>query len=197
MPKQTCVSWLSTRLCFVKLAFGWMPIFIRRSRAGTLQIVSVVEEWTHGYLLPRILLFLGTHLLRERAGSEGVAAVCSGLCARSCVSRRKLHRSPCEHWPFCLSTGGKYLFFLQHLLVPFDSWPLLQIQFSHAWRQSFVIGVSDLYSFSPFVFQFFDTWEPMSSDESPCRTIRFWVDQTHVSSICTDSSRFHRMESLT
>ena len=34
------------------------------------------------------------------AGSEGVAAVCSGFCAQSWVSWRKLQRSPCEHWSF-------------------------------------------------------------------------------------------------
>ena len=68
----------------------------------------------------------------------------------------------------------------------------------HAWRRSFAIEVSDLYSSSSW-FSTFDSWEPMSSNESPCRTIRirFWVDQTHVSSICTDIPRFHRMEFLT
>ena len=44
----------------------------------------------------------------------------------------------------------------------------------------------------------FDCEEPMSSDESRCRTIaiRFCVVHTHVSSICTDFPRFHRMEFL-
>ena len=29
--------------------------------------------------------------------------------------------SPFEHWPFFLSTGSKYLFLIQRLLLPFDS----------------------------------------------------------------------------
>ena len=45
----------------------------------------------------------------------------------------------------------------------------------------------------------FDDWTSISSDESPCRTIpiRSWAARTHVSSICTDFPRYHRMESLT
>ena len=48
-----------------------------------------------------------------------------------------------------LSTGNIHLFLLQRRLIPFDSLPRLQIQFSHAWRQNFAIEVSDLYSSSP------------------------------------------------
>ena len=51
-------------------------------------------------LLPWILLFLDTLLPRDTVGSEGVAAVCSGFCARSWVSCQKLQRSRCEYWPF-------------------------------------------------------------------------------------------------
>ena len=51
-------------------------------------------------LLPWILLFLDTLLPRDTVGLEGVAAVSSGFCARSWVSCQKLHRSPCDHWPF-------------------------------------------------------------------------------------------------
>ena len=56
------------------------------------------------------------------------------------------------------------------------------------------VKVSDLFFSSPW-FSTFDDWKPISSDESPCRTIliRFWADQTHVYSICTDFPRFHRM----
>ena len=53
-----------------------------------------------GLLLPRILLFLDTLRPRDIDGSEGVAAVGSGFCARSLLSRRKLHRFPFEQWPF-------------------------------------------------------------------------------------------------
>ena len=40
MRKQTLVSSLTTRFIFVELALGRMPIFTRRSRAGTFQIRS-------------------------------------------------------------------------------------------------------------------------------------------------------------
>ena len=51
-------------------------------------------------LLPRILLVLDTRRPRDKDGSEGVAALWSGFCARSLLSCRKLHWSPFEHWPF-------------------------------------------------------------------------------------------------
>ena len=50
--------------------------------------------------LPWILLFLDTLRPRDAVGSEGVAALWSGFCARSLHSCRKLQRSHCEHWPF-------------------------------------------------------------------------------------------------
>ena len=100
MRKQTHVS-ITTRFIFTELNLGRMPIFSRRSRAGTFQIISArlkrMDPWLH---LPRILLFLDTLRPRDAVGSEGVAAVCSGFCARPWVSWRKLQRSPCEHWPF-------------------------------------------------------------------------------------------------
>ena len=77
----------------------------------------------------------------------------------------------------------------------FDSLPLLLFQFSCVWRQSFAIGVSDLYFFSP-SFSIFDNWASISSDKSPCR-YSFELRGTHVFSICTDFPRYHRMESLT
>ena len=78
-----------------------MPMFTRRSRARTFQMISAgcrrMDSWLS---LPRTLLFLETLRLRDAVGSEWVAAVCSGFCARSWVSWRKLQRSHCEHWPF-------------------------------------------------------------------------------------------------
>ena len=53
---------------------------------------------------------------------------------------------------------------------PFDFSPLLLTQFSHAWRQSFAIEVSDLFSSSPSS-STSANWASMSSDESPCRYI--------------------------
>ena len=99
---NTCVLTYKPVFSIVKLALGRMPINIHKEfacRYPSNNIYTVVEEWTHGYFLPRILLFLDTLLPREGAGSESVAAVCSGFCARFWVSWRKLQRSPCEHWP--------------------------------------------------------------------------------------------------
>ena len=55
--------------------------------------------------LPRILLFLDTFRPRDTIGSDGVAVVCSGFCARSWASCQKLHWFPFEYWPLFLSTG--------------------------------------------------------------------------------------------
>ena len=86
------------------------------------------------------------------------------------ISCPKLHRSPCEHWPFFFPAGDRYLILLQRNVSPFDSWPLFLFQFSRAWRQSFVIEVSDLDSSSP-LSSIFVNWASITSDESPCRTM--------------------------
>ena len=102
MREQSLITGFAARFCFVKLTLGRMPIFTRRSRASTPSNTSctVVGEWHHGYFLPWILLFFDTLLLRKRAGSEGVAAVCSRFWARSLLLCRNLQRSPCEQWLF-------------------------------------------------------------------------------------------------
>ena len=131
-------------------------------------------------LLPRILLFLSTLRPRDIDGSEGRLWVLVFAHDRYC------HAGNCIGLPsntgLFLSTANIHLFLFQHHLITCDSWPLLLIQFSSVWRQSFEIEVSDLYFSSPW-FSTVDTWDPISSDESPCRTIpvQFWVSQTHVS----------------
>ena len=40
MREQTLIPGFTSRFCFVKLTFGKMPLFTRRSRAGTSQIIS-------------------------------------------------------------------------------------------------------------------------------------------------------------
>ena len=174
-----------------------MPIFTRRSREGTFQIISArlskngkMVTFASDTSLPRHTSTSWCGWLRRCGGSVfWFLRTILGLVADiATVSLRTLA------FFFPLVT---YLFLLQRRLVLFDSLPLLLIQFSHIQRQSFVIEVSDQYSPSPW-FLNFDIWETVSSDESPSRTIpiRFWVDQTHVSSICTDFPRYHRMELL-
>ena len=78
-------------------------------------IYTVVEEWTLGYFS------FSTHFyLVKRAGSEGVAAVCSGFCARSWVSWRNCNGLLTNTGLF-LSTGNRYLFLLRRHFSPFDS----------------------------------------------------------------------------
>ena len=101
-----------------------------------------------------------------------------------------LQWSPYEHWPF-------FFPLVTSTFTSFNAgWSLSSLD--HCSCQSFVIEVSDLYSSSP-LFSTFENWASISSDESPCRTIPtvFWVDQTHVSSTCTDFPRCYRMDSLT
>ena len=176
-----------------------MPIFTRRSRASTFQIISARLSKNE----PMVTFASDTSLPRHTSTSwcswlRSVAAVCSGflrailgfVAETATVSLRTL--------AFLLSTADKYLFLLQRLTIPFDSLTLLLIRFSRVWRQSFEMEVSGLYSSSPW-FTTFDMMASSSSDESPCRTIliRFWVDQTHVFRNFTDFLRFHRMEFLT
>ena len=177
-----------------------MPIFTRRSRASTLQIISArLSE--NGTL---VTFALDTSFLRHTSTLwEGWLRRCGGsvfwflgtiltlMPETALVSFRTL--------AFFFPLVIKYLFLLQRHWSPFDSWPLLLFQFSRAWRQSFVIGVFDPYFSSP-LSSIIDKWAWISSDESPCRTIPiqfFWVAQTHIFSMCTDFPRYHRRESLT
>ena len=80
MRKQTLVSSLTIRFTSAELAVGRMPIFKRRSNAGTSQIISArlskngpMATFASDTSLPRP---------RDTVGSEGVAAVWSGFCAR-------------------------------------------------------------------------------------------------------------------
>ena len=160
-------------------------------------IGRVVEEWHHGYFCLGYF-FSPTHFDLVTRMAQKVWRHCVLFFAHD----RYSHAGNCigllSNTGLFLSTGNKYLFLLQRHSFPFDSWSLLLFQFSRAWRQTFVIGVSDPYSFSP-LSSISDNWASISSDESPCRTIpiRFWVARTHVFSICTDFPRYHRMESLT
>ena len=83
MREQTLMPGFATRFRPVESTLGWMPIFTRSSRAGTLS-----RKYLHGcrrmapwLLLPCELLFLDTLRPRVIDGSESVAAFGVGFCA--------------------------------------------------------------------------------------------------------------------
>ena len=85
--------------------------------------------------------------------------------ARSSLSCRKLHESNFEHRSYSF-TGNKYHSSPSTPLIPLRFLTTAPVSFSRVWRQSFVIEVSDLFSFSP-LSSIFDNWASISSDESP------------------------------
>ena len=87
-----------------------------------------------------------------------------------------------------LSAGDTYLFLFQCQSSPFDcsssDFPVFDAKVS---QREFLIHTSFHHRF------IFDNWASISFDESPSLTflILFWVDQTHISSICTEFPRYH------
>ena len=171
MRKHTLVSRLTTRFTFIELALRRVPIFTRRSRAGKFQIISTrlskngpIVTFASDTSLPRRTSTSWRVWLGWRGGSVlwCLCTILGFVTETASVGLRTL--------AFFLSTGNRYFFLLQRRLIPFDSWSLLLIQFSHVWRQSFVIEVSDPYSSLP-LSSISENWEPIFSDESPCRTI--------------------------
>ena len=137
MRKHTLVSRLTTRFTFIELALRRVPIFTRRSRAGKFQIISTrlskngpIVTFASDTSLPRRTSTSWRVWLGWRGGSVlwclctilGFVTETASVCLRTLA--------------FFLSTGNRYLFLLQRRLIPFDSWSLLLIQFSHVWRQS-------------------------------------------------------------
>ena len=156
MREETLIPGFTSRFCFVKLTLG-MPIFTRRSipcKYSSKNICTVVDEWHHGYFSLGYFLFFDTLRPRDKDGSEGVAAVCSGFWARSLLSCRKLHWSPFEQWPFSFH-WNQVPFPVSTPLIPFRFLTTSMFQFSRAWRQSFAIEVSDLFSLFTIVFKLF------------------------------------------
>ena len=93
MREQTLITGLATRFTFIELALRRVPVFTRRSRAGTFQIISarLSKNGAPWLLLPGILLFLDTLRPREKDGSESVAAVCSGFCTDTFYLEKPVH----------------------------------------------------------------------------------------------------------
>ena len=147
MRKQTLISSLTTRFTLKELAPRRMPRFTKRPRGKYLSknICTDVEEWTHGYFCLGYFSS-STHFdlvirLAQKAWRQCVLVFVHdvGLRDGNCIGLL-------ANTGLFLSTGNKNLFILQRRLIPFGSRPLLLTQFSHAWRQSFVI---DFLIFSP------------------------------------------------
>ena len=157
-------------------------------------ICTVVEECQHGYFCLGYFSS-STHFDLVMRLAQKAWRQCVLVFAHDLGSRGGNCNGLLSNTGFFLSTGNRYLFLLQRRTIPLDSSSLLLVQFSHAWRQIFVIEVFDRNSSSPW-FSTSDSWEPISSDESPFRIIpkQFRVDQTHVFSIFTVLPRFHLME---
>ena len=105
-------------------------------------ICTVVEQWIHGYLC------LGcfsspTHFYFVKGLARKVIRQCVLVFAHDLGLRGGNCNGLLANTGLFLSTGNRYLFLLQRQLIPCDSWPLLLIQFSYAWRQSFVNEVFD------------------------------------------------------
>ena len=182
MREQTLIPGFTSRFSFVELTLGWMPTFTRRSRASTFRKIAAqlsengtMVTFASDTSFPRHTSTSWYGWLRRCGGSVFwfLRTILGFVAETATVSLQTL--------AFLISSDDKYLFLLQHHSIPFDSWPRLLFQFSCVWLQSFVNGVSDLYSSSP-LSSIFHNWASKTSDESPCRTIplRFWVARTHV-----------------
>ena len=86
---MTLIPCFTARFLFIELILRRMPFFTRKSRTSTCQKFSarLSENGTMLTLfLPWILLFFDTLRPRDKDGSDGVAALWSGFCARSLLS---------------------------------------------------------------------------------------------------------------
>ena len=113
--EHTLVHGFATRFCFVELTLGG-----DRVQVPFKYYLHGCQRMAPRLLLPWILLLFNTLRPREKDGSEGVAALWSGCCARY----RHSHAGNCTgllsttgHF---LSTGNRYLFLLQRHSFPFD-----------------------------------------------------------------------------
>ena len=120
MREQTLVSCFATRFCFVKLTLGRMPIFTRRSRASTFSnnICTVVEEWHHGYFCLGYF-FSSTHFDLVTLRAQNVWWLWVLVFAHDRYSHAENCIGLLSNTGLFLSTGNKYLFFLQrHTQTP-------------------------------------------------------------------------------
>ena len=106
-------------------------------------ICTIVEEWTHRYFCLGYF-FSSTHFDLVTRVARKVWRQCVLVFV---VHDRHSHAGNCSgllsNTGLFLSTGNRYLFRPQCHTFPYDFWPLLLFQVSRAWRQSFIIEVSD------------------------------------------------------
>ena len=108
---------------FIKLALGWMPMFTRRSRAGTVQIISaplskngtMVTYFCRGYF------FSSTHFDLVRRMARKVWWHCVLVFGHDRYSHAGNCTGLLSITGLLLSTGNRYLFLLQGHSFPFDS----------------------------------------------------------------------------
>ena len=144
---------LATRFCFVKIDTR-EDANIHKTIAckySSNNICTVVEEWAHGYFCFG-QLSSSTHFDLVTRVARKVWRQCVMVFAHDRESHAGKLIGLLSNTGRLLSSGNRHLIVFPRKTIPFDSLSLLLIQFSHAWRQSFVIEVSDLYSSSPWVF---------------------------------------------
>ena len=107
-------------------------------------IYMVVEEWIDGYLC--LGYSSSTHFDLVIRLAQKMWRQCVLVFAHDLGFRGGNCNGHLANTGLFLSTGNRYLFLLQRLTIPVDTLSLLLLPFSHDWRQSFVIAVSDLFS---------------------------------------------------
>ena len=87
---------------FIELALGRLPIFTRRSRAGTSQIISARLSKNGPLVTFASDTCSSTHFYLVKGLARKVwRHVCSGFCARSLgLVAETATGLPCEHWAF-------------------------------------------------------------------------------------------------
>ena len=132
MRKQTLVSSLRTRFTFYRIGIradaNIHNAFACRYLSNN--ICTVVEEWTHGnFCLGYFSSSTHNDLvirLAQRVWRQCVLVFVHDLGVVTETASVSLQTLA------FFSTSNRYEFLLQRRLIPFDSWPLVLIQFSHA-----------------------------------------------------------------
>ena len=161
---------LCTPFLFCKIDTGTMPTSTRRSRASALQIIWTLSENCPMVTFASDTFFSSTHFDLVSLMARKVRRHCVLVFVQHFGYRDGNCIGLLANTGLFLSTGNRYLFLLQSRLIPSRCLTTAPVSIFRAWRQSFVIVISNLYSSSPWS-STFDYWASIPSDESPCRTI--------------------------